>query len=115
MDAVKEITVWADGSTSNHTYLLDGANLVAYIKQGDTVPYYFKNPIKGFSRSGRKFETLKVNPFRPQLQQAVMPWIQRVQGSKPGVFYTVNTEEMTCTCSGFTFRGSCKHVTAKSH
>ena len=110
MEAVKEITVWADGSTANHTYLLDGTNLVAYIKQGDTTPYYFKNPIKGFSKTGRKFEALKVNPFKPQKAQAAMPWIKRVQGSKPGVFYTVNTEEHTCTCQGFTFRGACKHI-----
>jgi hypothetical protein len=110
MDAVKEITVWADGSTSNHTYLLDGNNLVAYIKLGDTKPFYFKNPIKGFSKTGRKFETLKVNPFKQQKTTPAVPWIKRVQGSKPGVFYTVNTEEHTCTCQGFTFRGACKHI-----
>jgi hypothetical protein len=110
MEAIKEITVWADGSTSNHTYLLDGNNLVAYIKLGDTKPFYFKNPIKGFSKTGRKFETLKVNPFKQQKTAPAMPWIKRVQGSKPGVFYTVNTEENTCTCQGYTFRGACKHI-----
>ena len=110
MEAVKEITQWADGTTANHTYLLDGTNLVAYIKRGETEPYYFKQPIKGFSKTGRKFETLKTNPFKAQKAKVDMPWIKRVQGSKPGVFYTVNTEEQTCTCSGFTFRGACKHV-----
>jgi hypothetical protein len=111
MEAIKEITVWADGTTANHTYLLDGTNLIAYIKKGDTVPFYFKNPIKGFSKSGRKFEVLKVNPFKKAKAPEPMPWIKRVQGSKPGVFYTVNTDEHTCTCQGFTFRGSCKHIT----
>jgi hypothetical protein len=110
MEAVKEITVWADGTTSNHTYLLDGNNLVAYIKKGESQPFYFKSPIKGFSKSGRKFEVLKANPFKPQTAPAVVPWINRVQGSKPGVFYTVNTEEHTCTCQGYTFRGACKHI-----
>jgi hypothetical protein len=110
MEAIKEITVWADGSTSNHTYLLDGNNLVAYIKLGDTKPFYFKNPIKGFSKTGRKFETLKTNPFKQPKANEPMPWIKRVQGSKPGVFYTVNTEEHSCTCQGFTFRGACKHI-----
>jgi len=110
MEAIKEITVWADGTTANHTYLLDGTNLVAYIKKGETTPFYFKNPIKGFSKSGRKFETLKVNPFKSQKPQETMPWIKRVPGSKPGVFYTVNTEELTCTCQGYTFRGACKHI-----
>jgi len=110
MQALKEITVWADGTTANHTYLLDGDNLIAYVKQGDTVPYYFKNPIKGFSRSGRKFDVLKDSPFTQPKISEPMPWIRRVQGSKPGVYYTVNTEENTCTCQGFTFRGACKHV-----
>ena len=110
MEAVKEITLWADGTTANHTYLLDGTSLVAYIKKGDTTPYYFKNPIKGFSKTGRKFETLKTSPFKQSKAAEPMPWIKRVQGSKPGVFYTVNTEEHTCTCQGFTFRGSCKHI-----
>ena len=110
MEALREITVWADGSTSNHTYLLDGTNLVAYIKLGEAEPYYFKQPIKGFSKSGRKFETLKVSPFAQPKSLEPMPWIKRVQGSKPGVFYTVNTEEGTCSCQGYTFRGACKHV-----
>jgi hypothetical protein len=118
MEAIKEITVWADGSTSNHTYLLDGNNLVAYIKKGDAQPFYFKNPIKGFSKSGRKFETLKVSPFKDwaKLLKAHIDveeppaYIKKVAGSKPGVFYTVNTEEHTCTCQGFTFRGACKHI-----
>ena len=38
-----------------HTYLLDGNNLVAYVKKGETAAFYFKNPIKGFDKRGRKF------------------------------------------------------------
>jgi hypothetical protein len=112
MEAVKEVTVWADAKSAvNHTYLLDGDKMVAYIRYGTTEPFWFKNPIKGFSRSGRKFETLKTNPFKESKKEEVlMPWIKKVQGSKPNTFYTVNTDENTCTCPGFTFRGSCKHV-----
>jgi len=110
MQALKETTHWDSNSAPNHTYLLDGTNLVAYIREGTSEPYYFKSPIKGFSKSGRKFVELEVNPFSTPKEPEVMPWIQRVQGSKPGVYYTVNTEEQTCTCPGFTFRGACKHV-----
>ena len=108
MQALKEITDWA---TPNHTYLLDGDTLVAYIQQGHTEAYYFKKPIRGFSKSGRKFAAVEPNPFteRP-VAEAVVPWIRTVQGSKPGVSYTVNTAEMACTCPGFTFRGACKHI-----
>lgn len=107
MEAVKEITVWADGSTSNHTYLLDGDKMVAYIPFGKTVQTTFKNPIR-ISKSGRKFEKLKVSPFK-QVDSDVNPAIIQVQGSK-GETYTVNTEEHTCSCPGFTFRGTCKHI-----
>jgi hypothetical protein len=110
MQALQETTVWAGALAPNHVYLLDGTNLVAYIRNGTTEPYWFKSPIKGFSKSGRKFVELKDNPFGAVKEPDVMPWIRRVQSSKPGVFYTVNTEENTCTCQGFTFRGTCKHV-----
>jgi hypothetical protein len=108
MEAVKEITVWADGTAANHTYLLDGNSLVAYIKYGDTAPYYFKNPIKGFDKRGRKFEVLKKNPFK-RVDKPKDTAIIEVQGSK-GQTYFVNKEEGTCTCQGFTYRGTCKHV-----
>ena len=105
MEAIKEITAWKDGTTANHTYLLDGNNLVAYIKKGDTTPFYFKSPIKGFSKTGRKFETLKKNPFKVEVKSE----LREVKGSK-GNSYFVDDEAHTCTCPGFTFRGSCKHI-----
>jgi hypothetical protein len=97
---------------------LDGTNLVAYIKLGEAEPYYFKQPIKGFSKSGRKFETLKINPFKDwakllkaHIDVAETPsYIKKVAGSKPGVTYEVNTDDNTCSCPGYTFRGACKHV-----
>lgn len=105
MIALKEVTVWADGTTANHTYLLDGDNMVAYIKKGTTEPFYFKRPIKGFSRSGRKFEELKKNPFKVEVKSN----LKEVIGSK-GEKYFVDEEAKTCTCPGFSFRGKCKHV-----
>lgn len=107
MEAVKEIT---GGLFPAHTYLLDGTTLVAYIRVGTVEPYYFKSGIKGFSKSGRKFEVIKANPFTPQAKAEPTPWILQVQGSKPNTFYQVNTSELTCTCPGYTFRGDCKHI-----
>jgi hypothetical protein len=105
MIALKEITEWKDGSTSNHTYLVDGDKLVAYIRKGTTEPFYFKNPIKGFSRSYRKFIELKDSPFNTQIKSELI----EVKGSK-GNTYFVDPEANTCTCPGFTFRGACKHI-----
>lgn len=104
MQAYKEITDW---TTPNHTYLLDGNNLVAYIQEGETEPFYFKNPIKGFDRSRRKFIELTDNPFEVKVKSS----LREVKGSK-GNSYFVNDDEKTCTCPGFTFRGKCKHVEA---
>jgi hypothetical protein len=118
MIALKEITVWDSEGQPNHTYLLDGTNLIAYIKKGTTAPFYFKQPIKGFSKSHRKFEEVKPNPFKDWAKllkahidvEPTPSYIKKVAGSKPGVTYEVNTDEHTCTCPGFTFRGDCKHI-----
>ena len=103
MQAIKETT---GGLFPAHTYLLDGTTLVAYIKVGDTKPFYFKNGIKGFSKSGRKFEELKKNPFNVDV---TVSSVTKVQGSKGNV-YEVDKEAGTCTCPGYTYRGKCKHV-----
>jgi len=108
MQAFRETTDWGNSATPNHTYLLDGTSLVAYIKQGDIQPYYFRSPIKGFDRRGRKFVELSDNPFEPGLE-AVDASVIRIEGSR-GQIYTVDTQQASCTCPGFTFRGSCKHV-----
>jgi len=109
MEALLETTVW-DGGAVNHTYLLDGSNLVAYLQHGKTVPFYFKNPIKQFNKRGRTFIRASIIPFK--VKQEVHDHIKIVAGSKPGVTYSVNTEEKTCTCLGYTFRGTCKHLDA---
>jgi len=105
MQALRETTVWG-GNAPNHTYLLDGNTLIAYIRAGTASPYYFKSPIRGFSKSGRKFVPVEPNPFSvPELASHVVS----VAGSK-GQVYTVDTDLGTCTCPGYTFRGACKHV-----
>lgn len=118
MIALKETTDWGNAKAPNHTYLVDGNNLIAYIKQGEIEPFYFKKPIKGFDKRGRKFDTLKSNPFKDWAKllkahidvEETPSYIKKVAGSKPGVTYEVNTDENTCTCPGYTFRGSCKHT-----
>ncbi len=105
MEALKEVTDWGSTTAPNHTYLLDGNTLVAYIKQGETKPYYFKSPIKGFDKRGRKFVPAKPNPFKEKKQSNTIA----VQGSK-GQTYYVDPEAKTCTCPGFQFRGTCKHL-----
>jgi hypothetical protein len=86
-----------------HTYLLDGTNLVAYVKKGETAAFYFKNPIKGFDRRGRKFAPGNITLFTTKKESHA----HTVIGSS-GQTYTVTAE--SCTCPGFTYRGTCKHM-----
>jgi hypothetical protein len=102
MEALRETTEWA---TPNHTYLLDGTTLVAYIKQGETTPFYFSKGIKHFDKRGRKFEKASTTLFESHVESAVI----EVMGSKGAVYY-VDPELHSCTCPGFTFRGKCKHT-----
>lgn len=60
MEALRETT---GGQFPPHTYLLNGTTLVAYIKQGTSEPYWFKNGIKNFDKRGRKFERADARQF----------------------------------------------------
>ena len=107
MQALRETTAWS-GNCANHTYLLDGNTLVAYIRAGTDSPVYFKSPIRGFDKRARKFELVTPNPFSVPM---VADHVVLVTGSR-GQTYTVDTSAGTCTCPGYTYRGVCKHAAA---
>lgn len=110
--AYKEVTVWADAADAiNHTYLLEGDKMLAYIRAGTEAEFWFSKPIT-ISRSGRKFVEVKANPFTGK-GGLIAPGLREVTGSK-GEKYLVDDEAGTCTCQGYTFRGTCKHVTSKA-
>lgn len=103
--AYLETTQWEQGLSINHTYLLEGDKMLAYIRAGTDRAFYFKAPIR-IDRRGRKFVAVEPNPFGPT---EVAAQIRLVQGSK-GAKYVVDLEQGTCTCPGYTFRGACKHT-----
>jgi hypothetical protein len=100
MEALVETT---GGAFPAHTYLLDSNNLVAYVKKGETVPFYFKNPIKGFDKRGRKFQPGNITLFTTKKESHA----RTIIGSS-GQVYTLT--EDSCSCPGFTYRGTCKHM-----
>ena len=102
MEALQETT---GGQFPPHIYLLDGNKLVSYIKSGESEPFYFKNPIKGFDKRGRKFATITPNPFKVKTSSNLIT----IKGSN-GKEYQIDPDAKTCTCPGYTFRGTCKHV-----
>ena len=107
MEALRETTVWegVDYRQPNHIYLFDGSKAIAYIKWGEGEPEFFKNPM-AIDKRGRKFVPADIKLFKVK---KVKSNVREVQGSKGNV-YQVNDEEGTCTCPGFTFRGTCKHL-----
>jgi hypothetical protein len=110
LEALKEVTEWkVDFRQPNHTYLLDGDKVVAYR------PWHTGEPVWGtpirFDRRYRKFipADLKLFGIVDAPENVTVNALQTVTGSKGDIYY-VDPEAKTCTCSGFKFRGKCKHI-----
>jgi hypothetical protein len=111
MKFYQETTEW-EGNTPNHTYLLNDSKdrMVGYVPAATGVLQLFKRPI-GFDIRGRKFRVVP-NTFgyvEPREEPVVPTW--EVRGSKGDVYkVSLENNEYTCTCTGFKFRGHCKHI-----
>jgi hypothetical protein len=111
MKFYEETTQWSD-SMPNGVYLLDDAKekMYAYVAPGTGIVKTFKSPIR-ISTKGRKFKVVE-NTYNYQIpgEIAEQPrW--EVMGSKGDKYIVTQTEDgLSCTCSGFKFRGECKHV-----
>ena len=111
MKFFEETTEWKH-TTPNHTYLLsdDKSKLFAYVQVGSNKVHTFKTPIR-FDTKGRRFVAVK-NVWGYNIDKPVDAnprW--EVQGSKGAVYVVEQTENgLTCSCSGFRFRGACRHV-----
>jgi hypothetical protein len=113
MQAFIEMTKWDDGKEFPHVYWMDDAKNKAYAyarwgNPNDT--QVFKKPIQIDVR-GRKFEPVQnifgfVDPKAAVATDCIV-----VKGSKGDEYIVEKSENgYTCTCSGFRFRGSCKHI-----
>ena len=106
-----ETTEWKD-TAPNHVYLMDDSKsqMYAYVPTGASKPITFKSPIRIDVR-GRKF---KINPvqFKTEIRLPEPEGrIWEVRGSKGDVYKVTEVRgEYACTCSGFKFRGDCKHI-----
>ena len=117
MKYFQEITEWADSpSAINHVYYMDDdkTKAVGYIKFGKGDLIKFKNPIRIDVR-GRKFQVLKTKgePDSVYFGKKEEPKkdVITVKGSNGKEYYIEKVgSKYTCTCPGFTFRHTCKHV-----
>jgi hypothetical protein len=111
MKFYQETTQWT-GNTPNGIYLLNDSKtkMYAFIRAGSKSVFKFKNPIQIDSR-GRTFKEVKNTfKFKFEEQESENPrW--EVQGSKGDKYIVERTENgLSCSCSGFKFRGKCKHL-----
>ena len=106
-----ETTDYKD-KTPNGVYLLDDgkSKMYAFRPFGTGEIKVFRNPIR-IDLRGRKFVVNSVQ-FKTQLTEPEPEGrVFVVTGSK-GDQYTVNEVRgsWSCTCSGFRFRGECRHI-----
>ena len=114
LEILKETTVWSDGSNANHTYLLDGTKIIAYAKSSDNSIQVLRTQIKIDKRYRTFVKTqhsglekfIKSTPTKSNTR------VFKVQSKTKEYFVELSDYNYTCTCTGFNFRGKCKHITA---
>jgi hypothetical protein len=110
-----ETTVWSDTNIPNGVYLLDDgkSKMYAFRPQGTGAIKVFRNPIRIDTR-GRKF-VLNLEQFATTVKEPEpegRTWT--VKGSKGDEYQVTELRgNLSCTCSGFRFRGQCKHTSTK--
>ena len=114
IEILKETTVWSDGSNATHTYLLDGTKIVAYAKSSDNSVQVLRTQIKIDKRYRTFVKTkhyglekfIKKTPIKSNTR------VFKVVSKTKEYFVELSDYNYTCTCTGFNFRGKCKHITA---
>lgn len=114
LEILKETTVWSDGSNANHTYLLDGTKIIAYAKYSDNSVQVLRTQIK-IDKRYRTF--IKAKHFGLQNLIKSTPTksntrVFKVKSKEKEYFVELSDYNYTCTCTGFNFRGKCKHIDA---
>ena len=106
-----ETTDYKD-STPNGVYLLDDgkSKMYAFRPFGTGTIKVFKNPIR-IDLRGRKFAINSVQ-FKTELTEPEPEGrVIEVRGSKGDIYQVTELNgNLSCTCSGFRFRGDCKHI-----
>ena len=114
LEILKETTVWSDRSNANHIYLLEGTKIVAYAKFGGDEVQVLKTQIKIDKRYRTFVKTkhyglekfIKKTPIKSNTR------VFKVVSKTKEYFVELSDYNYTCTCTGFNFRGKCKHITA---
>lgn len=105
MLALKEITVW---DVPNHIYITNDSRskLHGYVVDGKLTE--FVKPLQ-FDTRRRRFQTVENQWIQPDNSATT----RTVTGSR-GTVYTITIQDGQehCSCSGFKFRGHCRHISS---
>lgn len=112
---LQEVSEWDAEYKCNHTYLLNGDKVVAYIKQGDTEVIVLNHQIR-IEKRYRKFIEVQNQDLSILIPNETPKNIRVFNVQSKDKVYTVELNSVknkyTCSCTGFTFRGKCKHIDA---
>ena len=102
---LRETTGTKDGFVYQpHLYYVNGADKLVWFQVGDYSRGLDKYAVpKKFYRTGRKFEKIG------EIEEETPANVVEVAGSN-GNKYQVDLDEKNCSCPGYKFRGSCKHI-----
>ena len=105
MKLVMETTVFAGAKMPNHSYMLNDAGIAIGMRKfsaGEVVK--FRTPLRLDIR-GRTFKLVDDLGSDADVSSKVV----EVAGSGTNV-YTVDLDRKQCSCTGFKYRGECKHI-----
>ena len=114
LEILKETTIWSDSSNANHTYLLDGNKIIAYAKFGGNDIQELRTQIK-IDKRYRTFVKTKHSGLQKYIKNTPKKSntkVFKVISKTKEYFVELSDYNYTCTCTGFNFRGKCKHITA---
>ena len=114
LEILKETTVWSDGSNANHTYLLEGSKIIAYAKFGGNDIQELRTQIK-IDKRYRTFVKTKHSGLQKFIKKTIPKpntSVFKVTSGEKEYFVELSDYNYTCTCTGFNFRGKCKHIDA---
>ena len=105
MKLMMETTVFAGAKMPNHSYMLNDAGVAVGMRKfsaGEVIR--FRTPLRLDVR-GRTFRLVD----DLGADDPVSSNIVEVAGSGTNV-YSVDLDRKQCSCTGFSFRGTCKHI-----
>lgn len=114
-EILQETTIWTGHyGACNHTYLLDNQNrIIAYIKQNDNKVNILKSQIK-LDKRYRTFIKVRNIELERLSGKSIKDntRIFKVKSKDKEYNVELTDSHYTCTCTGFNFRGKCKHIDA---